>query len=110
MKKLISVVLCILMLFSVMAPVAALAGDEKIPIVYLRGDGNGIYDAEGNVAFPVSYDSSQLPSTVARVVFPHLVKAVLFNQWEPYYEAFENEVRPIFAGCQLDENGEPSNG
>ena len=110
MKKLISVVLCILMLFSVMAPVAALAGDEKIPIVYLRGDGNGIYDAEGNVAFPVSYDSSQLPSTVARVVFTHLVKAVLFNQWEPYYEAFENEVRPIFAGCQLDENGEPSNG
>ncbi len=110
MKKLISVILCLLMMLSLLSPTFAFAADEKIPIVYLRGDGNGIYDADGNVVFPVSYDTSQLPDAVARVVFPHLVKAVLFNQWEDYYTAFENEIRPIFAGCQLDENGEPSNG
>ena len=114
MKKIISLALAFIMAFTLVCPAFAENAEEpqkdKIPIVYLRGDGNEIYDVNGNIAFPVSFDSSELPGKVARVIFPHFINAVLFGKWEEYYDAFEAEVAPIFAAGALDENGNPTNG
>ncbi len=111
MKKIISLTLVLVMIFTAVPLISATAAnDEKIPIVYLRGDGDGIYDEYGNLAFPVSYDASTLPGSVARVIFPHFINAVLFDKWDAYYEAFAAEVKPIFEACALDENGNISNG
>ena len=114
MKKIVSLALALIMTLTLVCPAFAENTEEpkkdKIPIVYLRGDGNEIYDVNGNIAFPVSFDSSELPGKVARVIFPHFINAVLFGKWEEYYDAFEAEVEPIFAAGALDENGNPTNG
>ena len=60
MKKIISLALAFIMAFTLVCPAFAENAEEpqkdKIPIVYLRGDGNEIYDVNGNIAFPVSFD------------------------------------------------------
>ena len=50
MKKLLSVILVITMLFAVMAPAAsavAVPQAGKTPIIYIRGNGEQIYAADG---------------------------------------------------------------
>ncbi|MBQ1242779.1 MAG: hypothetical protein IIX98_00245, partial [Clostridia bacterium] len=48
MKKLISLLLVTVMLFAVMAPMAT-AVYEKTPVVYVRGNGDGIYYEDGTL-------------------------------------------------------------
>ena len=55
MKKLLSVILVITMLFAVMAPCAAAAETDwgkpmsgKTPIIYIRGNGEPIYYPDGS--------------------------------------------------------------
>ncbi|MDD6022469.1 MAG: hypothetical protein PUB94_07475 [Oscillospiraceae bacterium] len=78
MKKLISVFLACIMAVSVLVPsFSAFAVDpkDKNPIVYLRGNGNPIYDAEGNCAYPLNISDEEMQASVKRVVFPYLVNA-----------------------------------
>lgn len=113
MKKIISCLLAFVMIFMLFVPAFAAeeAEPEKgTPIIFLRGDGNGIVNTDGEIVYPVNYDSSQLPQAVARVIFPYFINAVLFDKWDEYYDAFAAEVRAIFKDCQLDENGENTNG
>ncbi len=46
---------------------------------------------------------------VARVCFPHLINALLFNKWDAYYDAFGVEVASVFERSRLDENGNIAN-
>ena len=52
MKKVISVILSVLMIFAVMAP-AVSAADEKAVTVYVEGYGASLNGKSGNQAFPV---------------------------------------------------------
>ncbi|MDD6011266.1 MAG: alpha/beta fold hydrolase [Oscillospiraceae bacterium] len=113
MKKIVSLLLALTMMVTLFIP--AFAGAEKeaekgTPVVFLRGDGNAIVNSSGEVVYPVNYDKSELPGAVARVLNPYFINAVLFGKWEEYYDAFAAEVRAIFQDCQLDENGENTNG
>ena len=48
MKKVISFMLCLIMLFTVAIPAfSAAAADEVTPIIYIRGNGQEIYNADG---------------------------------------------------------------
>ncbi|MGN0463885.1 MAG: esterase/lipase family protein [Acutalibacteraceae bacterium] len=82
---------------------------DKNPIVYLRGNGNPIYDAEGYCAYPLNISDEEMQASVKRVVFPYLVNAVLFGKWDEYYDAFEKEVADKFSRASLDENGNIAN-
>ena len=48
MKKLISLLLSIILIFALTAPIASVAvAAEATPIVYIRGNGEAIYNADG---------------------------------------------------------------
>lgn len=50
MKKLLSILLVVTMLFAVMAPAASAAAvfqSGKTPIIYIRGNGEQLYEADG---------------------------------------------------------------
>lgn len=117
MKKFLAILLSLIMILSVSAPAFAAAGVENIPTIMLRGDGTQIYvtDENGN-EINVWGDSltginkDEIAESVANVLLPFLTEGLLFDEWDNYYQAFYDEVSPIFENLRLDENGNPRYG
>lgn len=121
MKRLLSIMLCLLLLFSVSASAFAVPLSTKgsqIPLVLLGGDGDTLYDKDGNYLFQIDdlghlvegSDSKELLRSVANVLQPFLLQGLMFNQWEPYYAALEKEIGELSEGVRLDKNGNPVDG
>ena len=121
MKKAISLFLSLLLIFAVMAPVASAVGEENLPIIYIRGNGETIYDGDGNVlALGISdlfsnvangdFDKETVVETCANIMLPMLTEGLLFDEWDRYGKAVYEELKPIFKGSEIDENGNPING
>lgn len=110
MKKILSVLLAAIMIFSIAAPCAfAAAGSEKNPIIYIRGNGNPIFDHYGYQSYPLRMSDEELVKSLVKSLMKPFLKAVTLGKWDDYYTAFENELRDVFAGCALDENGNIAN-
>ena len=121
MKRILSIILSLLVLFSVSASAYAMPLSTKgsqIPLVLLGGDGDTLYDKDGNYLFQIDdlghlvdgSDSKELLRSVANVLQPFLLQGLMFNQWDPYYEALEKEIGELSEGVRLDENGNVTNG
>lgn len=124
MKKLISVVLTLLLVFS--AAVPAFAGIDRngtksqIPVIRISGDGEALYNAEGERIMHFrglleqnddeEEDGSAIYESIANVLMPFLFQGVAFDNWEPYYENLEKEIAELFGEALLDKNGEPIEG
>lgn len=110
MKKLISILLVAVMLLGLAVP--AFAADEEIvknPIIYIRGNGNPIYDRYGYQSYPLSVNDDEMTSALVSNLMGDFVKAVTLGKWDEYYDAFEEAVAEYFEGCALDENGNIAN-
>lgn len=121
MKKAISLFLSLLLFFAVMAPVASAVGEENLPIIYIRGNGETIYDGDGEpLALGISdlfsnvangdFDKETVVETCANIMLPMLTEGLLFDEWDRYGKAVYEELKPIFKGSEIDENGNPING
>ena len=117
MKKLLSVILSVLMITACMVPAFSVsAAAENYPIIVLRGDGTQIYvpdetapNGERNIwgdAF-TNIEGSSVTESIANVLLPFLTEGLLFNKWENYYDAFYEEIAPIFEELRLDGDGKP---
>lgn len=115
MKKVLSFLLVIIMAFSFVTPAFADTGNVRsnIPVILISGDGDSIYDADGNEIFRFSKIISMLTSieseafeeSLYKVIQPLMVEALIKNDWQPFYDSLETEVGKIFAKCRLDDNG-----
>ena len=121
MKRFLCCALTLLLLFSLAGP--ALGADlgttgSQIPVILLGGDGDTLYDKDGNYLFQIDdlghlLDGSgkqELLRSIANVLQPFLLQGLLLNQWDPYYAALEAEIGELTAEVRLDENGNVSNG
>jgi len=121
MKKLISVILALIMMFTVVTPAFAfdyvLKGSD-IPVVAIFGDGEPIYNTEGEKIFHFKEILNMLGGSeegaageaVQNVLKPFLIEGILVDKWDNYYAALEKEIGDIFAESRYDENGENPNG
>ena len=120
MKKIISLLLVTVMLLTPMGIIAS-AAEENLPIIYIRGNGETIYDGDGNVlALGISdlfsnvtngdFDKETVIETCANIMLPFLTEGLLFDEWDNYGKAVYEELKPIFKGSEIDENGNPING
>lgn len=129
MKKVLSVVLAVVMLLSAFTG-AAYAADSTgfkqisdytdVPLIEIRGDGNSIYDENDERVYCITDidevfksagdDDGNLKQSVMNVLYPFLVQGVMFDNWEPYYEALQKEIGDLFEKSLLDENGNPRYG
>lgn len=124
MKRFISVLLSVLLIFSVMMP--AFAGVDvnesrsQIPVIRISGDGEALYDAEGNKIFHYKdvaklvkgdgeTDNSELYKSMAKTLLPALAKGLATDNWDDLYAGIETEISKIFANSLLDENGNVPN-
>lgn len=134
MKKIISILLTVLMLFSVCSLGVLAAGDienadstiivhssrSQIPVVRILGDGEPLYDAQQNKLIHIRTlsfggnssddEDSDMLGSVVNVLTPFLLDGVINDNWEPYFENLQKEVSEIFGDSRLDENGNPVNG
>ena len=121
MKKAISLFLSLLLLFAVMTPVASAVDEANLPIIYIRGNGETIYDGDGNVLeLGISdlfsnvangdFDKETVVETCANIMLPMLTEGLMFDEWDNYGKAVYEELKPIFKGSEIDENGNPIKG
>ncbi|MBQ7117744.1 MAG: hypothetical protein IJN88_05995 [Clostridia bacterium] len=122
MKKLISLALVLVMLFTLAAPVGAASykvDGSPIPVVTIYGDGEAIYDAEKKVKlfqfneimniFGGSEEGA-LGEAAVNILMPFLLEGIINDEWDNYYAALEKEVGELFTEVRYDENGENWNG
>ena len=124
MKKIISVFLSVVIVFSLMLPafswVDVNESKSQIPVIRISGDGEALYDADGNKIFHykdiaklVSGDSekdnSELYKSMAKTLLPALAKGRASDNWDDLYAGLETEIGKIFANSLLDENGNVPN-
>lgn len=121
MKKFISVFLAMVMLFAVMAPVASAGNYEKLPIIYIRGNGESIQYPDGSLV-PARFedlslggedsgiDKDVIIETAVNILKPFVMEGMVFDKWDNYGKALYDEISPLFKDAGLDENGNPVNG
>ncbi len=124
MKKIISIVLVVTMLFTLAVPAGAAGGSNykswgnQIPVVVFHGDGEPIYTTEGEKVFHFAEmlnmlggsEEGTLAESVVNVLMPFLMEGVINDNWDPYYDALEKEIGELFTEARYDENGENWNG
>lgn len=123
MKKVLSLLLVIIMIFTFVSPAFAAGYDmsdtvSDIPVVLISGDGDSIYDADGNEVFRfsklvsklTSIQSDALKESLYKVIQPLILNALIKNDWQPFYDSLETEIGKIFEDCRLNENGEVTDG
>ncbi len=117
MKKLISLLLVTLMLFAVMAPMAS-AANERTPIVYIRGNGDGLYYPDGTLCVAQfedlsldgednSFTKDKIVETTVNILKPFVLEGMLFDEWDNYGRAIYEEIKPLFPDAALDYEGKP---
>lgn len=127
MKKIIAFLLVFSLAFMMMAPLASAAGYERLPIIYIRGNGEPLYDAEGNKLVDglddVSFGSDseegeeadvtkdKIVDAAVNILKPFVLEGMLFDEWDTYGKAVYEELVPLFGkDAGLDENGNAKNG
>ena len=128
MKKTISILLVALLLCSCFASAGAVFNPTRtapMPVVLLAGDGNDIYDENGNKAPKFSdvisglfsgketdaeeEDNDNLKQSVANVLTP-FVLGIISGNYDEYYAKLEQEVTELADLIRMDENGDPRYG
>ena len=123
MKRAISLLLSVVLFFTFVLPafswVDANETRSQVPIIRISGDGEPLYDAEGNKVFHyrdlgklVSGESeanTEMYKTMAKTLVPAAIKGLAINDWDDLYAGLETEIGKIFADTILDENGNVPN-
>ena len=126
MKKVLSAVLAFVMLFSLMAPITATAtandgAYEKLPMIYIRGNGWHLFDENGKEVktgfdvFGADDEESTLTKetiieTAINILLPFLAGGMLADEWEAYGDALYEELAPLWDYVTLDGDGNTKNG
>lgn len=126
LKKIVSLVLSLLMVFSAAVPAFAATPSRtgsKVPVVMIGGDGDVLVDKDGkdlprwSAVFDKLSEKSEdddgnkeIYKSVANVLLPFLIDGLLTGNYERYYKNLQKEISEMFGDLLLDENGEVSNG
>ena len=121
MKKTIALLLSALLLLLTGLPAYAVdysTPSRDVPLILLGGDGEPLYDKDGNRVFEATdltavfdgTDSANAYESIAAVLQPFLLEGVLFNRWDNYYKNLETEIGELTESFRLDENGNATNG
>ncbi len=127
MKKIIAFLLVFTLAFMMMTPLASAAGYDRLPIIYIRGNGEPLYDAQGNllvtdvgnISLGDGSEESEdgdaakdkIVEAAVNILKPFVLEGMIFDEWDDYGKAIYNELSPLFGeDVGLDENGDAKNG
>ncbi len=125
MKKCLAVIMAFVLVFSLSIPAFSWVDvnetKSQIPVIRISGDGEALYDEEGNKIFHYrdlanlvsgeseGADNSEMYKEMAENLLPALAKGFVTDNWDDLYAGLETEISKIFANSLLDENGNVTN-
>lgn len=109
MKKVISLLLTLCMMFSVVT-VASAAEIEDDPIIYLMGAAGEIYDADGNLVHPLNVDAGAIIEESLVPCLEQFAMGYITGDFEAYAQEFCDAWATVYEDVKLDNNGEASDG
>ena len=108
--RILSVFLCAVLLAGVCLPMTALADVRTSdPVIYVRGQGTPLYNADGEQIYPLEVEDGYLGNAVKECL-PIFMDGVRTGEWDAYCDALYDAVYPVFEEIALDKNGEASDG
>ena len=113
MKKILSLALTLILMFSLCIPAFAVVNpDYSVPTITIRGDGSDLVTADGEALWPKAIgdeegDTEEIINAVAEVLLPHFPVGLISGNWDSYYDKFEEVMSGFFGDTALDGNGEP---
>ncbi len=124
MKKILSVLITLIMIFTLVTPAYAATLTSwwsQIPVVSIAGDGEPLYDANGNKIFKTTDllsglkggeedGDSDVMDAVINILYPFLVEGLLTDNWDNYYNNLYEEIADIFEDSLLTKDGEAPEG
>ena len=121
MKKVISILLTVTLLMCVAMPVmSASAANERTPVVYIRGNGDGLFYPDNTLLVTQfeelelsgedGIDKDTIIETAVNILKPFVLEGMIFDNWDNYGKAIYEEISPLFENAGLDENGNPKMG
>ena len=91
---------------------------SDIPIIRISGDGEPLYDENGEKVFHYrdivtllkkddeeDEDNSNLIESISNVLMPFLIDGLISDNWDPYYENLQKEISDLFEHSLLDKDG-----
>ncbi len=103
MKKVISVLLCLILSFStVSTALAAEKESEEYPIITVTGMLHDIVDKEGKLIFPTTMDIGEHLKSILLPLTTKFIKAYATDNWNDYAEEFANAIEVVFSEIQLE--------
>lgn len=110
MKKTISILLTLILMFSMAVPAFAADYDEK-PTIYVTGaQTNDLYAADGTRIYPQDTDEMAILKEAIVPCVKKLIPGLLTGDYEEYAQEFYNYFMEAYGTIGLDKNGEASNG
>ena len=119
MKKIISLILTLIMLFTVAMPVAYAdeATDELTPIIFLRGNGEDIHYENGagelvadeiDSAFAdIVFEKEGFMRELTNILIPFITRGLPRDEWDECRKAIYTAISPFFDQCIMDGDGNP---
>ncbi|MEE1320317.1 MAG: hypothetical protein UHM85_02125 [Acutalibacteraceae bacterium] len=109
MKKAISLILSLILIFSVAVP--CFASNEEYPTIYVTGaQTNNLFSADGQQIYPIGADAGAIIKEAIGPCIDKLLKGFITNDYADYAQEFYNAMAPVFEKVKLDKNGEASDG
>lgn len=123
MKKIISILLVVAMLLAVAMPASAagISGwGSQIPVVEISGDGEPLYDAEGNQIFKTTdilsmftgsgsedgeEGNNELVESVVNVLEPFILEGLATDEWDAFYDNLYKEISELFSASHMNKDG-----
>ena len=110
-KKSVALLLTAMMLFGVFAlPASAAQYENDLPVVYLRGATEKVYDKNGNQVWPVDTEIADILLDSSGALTSALLTSLINSDWSVYGDALEKALVKYFDAGTLDNNGNPKNG
>ncbi|MGN0468517.1 MAG: lipase family alpha/beta hydrolase [Acutalibacteraceae bacterium] len=113
LKKLTCLLLSVIMIITGCGYVAAFAAEKQdIPIVFVQGQGQAIFDADGNKIYPDDIEFSDIIANkeIVDPILKNLALGMATNNWDPYCDSLYQVFEDIYKPLALDKNGEASDG
>ncbi len=119
MKKIISLILTIIMLFTVAVPAvyAAETTEEITPVIFLRGNGEDIHYENGagelvldeidQVLGNVVFEKEGFMRELTNILIPFITKGLPRDEWDECRKAIYTAISPFFDQCIMDGDGNP---